>query len=306
MKPIVIAGSSNTDLVAKTSRIPSIGETVIGNDFFTSQGGKGANQAAAAAKLGGEVIFIAKLGDDSFGKSSLESLKKLNINTTYITIARQTPSGVALISIDEVGRNSIIVAPGANSKLSPTDIDQAEEDIKKAGVIVSQLEIPLETVEYIASISKKYNIPFILDPAPARSLTKNLLAMTSIIKPNETEASELTGINVTCKDTAIKAAEKLLEMGPETAIITLGSNGVLIANNGQKTFIDRIKVEAIDSTAAGDAFTGALAFGIAKGASVQEAAEFANFVAALSVTKLGAQQSLPSKNEVDEFIAALS
>lgn len=303
MKPIVIVGSSNTDLVAKTQRIPVVGETIIGDRFFTAQGGKGANQAVAAAKLGGEVVFVAKLGNDSFGEKSFDSFEQLNIKTTHISRIDGVASGVALISIDNSGRNSIIVVPGANSKLLTSDIDLAENDIKNAGVVVCQLEIPIETVQYTATIAQKHYVPFILDPAPARPLSKELLAMTDILKPNEIEAGELTGIKITDDKTALDAADRLINMGVKTAIITLGSRGLLVADAQQNTFIDRIKVDTVDSTAAGDAFTGALAFGIANGQPIVKAAEYANIVASLSTTKFGAQPSLPTKGEVNSFLA---
>ena len=291
------------DLVAKAPRIPVIGETLTGTDFFMIPGGKGANQAVAAAKLGGNVVFVAKLGKDVFASKSLENFKSVNINTKHVEQLDDVPSGIAIIAIDDNGKNIIIVVPGANGKLSPTDVDKAESDIANAGVVVCQLEIPLETVEYAAKISHKNNVPFILDPAPAQPLSDELLSMVDVIKPNETEAETLTGIKVVDQTSANKAADVLLSKGVKNVIITLGEKGFVIANNEAKELIGRIKVQAVDSTAAGDAFTGSLAYGLSTGKSLKDAAIYANAVAALSVTRIGAQSSMPTKEEVDTFIA---
>jgi len=304
-KPIVVIGSSNMDLVAKSHKIPVVGETLTGSDFFMTPGGKGANQAVAAAKLGANVIFIARLGNDVFAEKSLENFKSVNINTKHIAQLDGVPSGVAVIAIDDNGKNIIIVVPGANGKLLPADAEKASADIAAAGVVVCQLEIPIETVEKAAEIAVKNKVPFILDPAPARPLSDKLLSMVDVIKPNETEAQTITGIKVTDVESASKAADWLLGKGVKNVIITLGDKGALLANKSGKETIDRIKVKAVDSTAAGDAFTGALAYGLANGNSLKDAAKYANAVAAISVTRLGAQASMPTKQEVDNFIANL-
>ena len=301
-KKIVVVGSSNMDLVAKAPRIPVPGETIEGSDFFMVPGGKGANQAVAAAKLGSEVIFIARLGKDIFAKKSLENFKSVNIVTKHIEQLEGVPSGTALISIDEQGRNSIVVIPGANGRLSPLDIDKAKEDIVKGSVVVAQLEIPLETVERTAEIASANNIPFILDPAPAKPLNDELLAIVDIIKPNETEAEILTGIAVTDDAGAAKAADVLLGKGVKTVIITLGEKGFLLASKDNKEMIASYKVSAVDTTAAGDAFTGSLAHGLANGMDIRNAAVQANAVAAISVTGYGAQTSMPTFEEVQEFL----
>jgi ribokinase len=303
MKPIVVVGSSNMDLVARSSRIPVPGETLTGTDFFMVPGGKGANQAVAAARLGGKVFFIARLGSDIFGTQSMENFKQVGIHTKYIEQMEGVPSGIALIAIDEKGKNSIIVVPGANGKLSPADVDKAKSDIARAGVVVAQLEVPLETVEHTAALARDCGVPFILDPAPARPLSPVLLSRVSILKPNEIEAEMLTGIKVRDIDSAKKAAGALLAQGIKQVIITLGDRGFLLAADGSMDYIKPHKVRAVDSTAAGDAFTGALALGIADGKDIRQAALFANAVAAVSVTRLGAQSSMPTREEVETFLS---
>lgn len=303
MKPIVIVGSSNMDLVAKALRIPVPGETLTGTDFFMIPGGKGANQAVAAARLGAEVIFVARLGKDVFGAKSLENFKSVQINTKHIQQLDDVPSGIALIAIDDSGRNSIIVVPGANGRLMPADVDQARADIAAAGVVVTQLEVPMATVEHTAELAQENKVPFILDPAPARPLSPALLARVDILKPNEIEAETLTGIKVIDADTAGKAADALLSQGVRQVIITMGKKGFLLAEDDSMDFIEGYKVRAVDSTAAGDAFTGALAFGIASGKSLRQAVLYANAVAAISVTRYGAQSSMPTLNEVQAFLA---
>ena len=301
-KSIVVIGSSNMDLVAKAPKIPVVGETLTGTDFFMAAGGKGANQAVAAAKLGAEVIFVAKLGKDIYATKSLENFKDVGIKTQYVKQIDSTPSGIAIIAIDDNGKNIIIVVPGANGELSPADVDDANGDIATAAVVVAQLEVPMETVMQAAKVAKVHQVPFILDPAPARQLSDELLSMVDIIKPNETEAETLTGIQVTDERSAGKAADVLLSKGVKTVIITLGEKGFLLANKEGKELIANYKVKAVDSTAAGDAFTGGMAYGIALGRSVKDAALYANAVAAISVTCLGAQPSMPTRDEVDNFI----
>jgi ribokinase len=290
------------DLMVKSPRIPAIGETILGGDFIMTPGGKGANQAMAAAKLGAEVYFIARLGDDIFARQSLDNFKKENINTKYVIRTKQAPSGVALITVDDAGNNVIVVAPGANQKLSPDDIKKAESDIASSGALVAQLEIPLETVEFAARLAKKNGILFILDPAPAQTLSPELLKMIDVLTPNETEACILTDIEVTDEESARAAAKKLLEYGVKAVILTLGSKGFLLADNDKMKFAPALKVDSVDTTAAGDAFTASLSVGLAKGKTLYDSAVYANYVAALSVTKIGAQSSMPTSEEVENFI----
>ncbi len=228
-KHIVVVGSSNMDLVAKAPRIPVVGETLTGTDFFMLPGGKGANQAVAAAKLGADVIFVAKLGKDVFASKSLENFKSVNINTKHIEQLEGVPSGIAIIAVDDNGENIIIVVPGANGKLMPADVDKAESDIASAAIVACQLEVPIETVEQAAKIANKNNVPFILDPAPARALGDELLSMVDILTPNETEAEILTSVKVTDEVSAGKAADVLLAKGVKTVIITLGEKGLMLA-----------------------------------------------------------------------------
>ena len=301
-----MVGSSNMDLVVKSPRIPAVGETILGRDFIMTPGGKGANQAVAAAKLGAEVYFIAKLGEDVFAEQSLNNFKKEGVNTKYVIQTEEAPSGVALITVDDAGNNVIVVAPGANQMLSLGDVRKAESDIASSGALVAQLEIPLETVEFAARLANDSGVPFILDPAPAQKLSPELLKMVDVLTPNETEAQILTGIEVTSnRDSARTAAKKLLEYGVKSVILTMGAKGFLLANDDRMESVPAVKVDAVDATAAGDAFTGSLAVGLAQGKTLPDAALFANQVAALSVTKMGAQSSMPAKEEVESFVRAV-
>lgn len=280
-----------------------MGETILGEDFIMTPGGKGANQAVAAAKLGAEVYFIAKLGEDVFAEQSLNNFNKEGVNKKYVIQTEEAPSGVALIIVDDAGNNVIVVAPGANQMLSPEDVKRAESDIASSGALVAQLEIPLETVEFAARLANNCGVLFILDPAPAQKLSPELLKMVDVLTPNETEAQILTGIEVTSnRDSARTAAKKLLEYGVKSVILTMGAKGFLLANDDRMESVPAVKVNAVDATAAGDAFTGSLAVGLAQGWELFDAALFANQVAALSVTKMGAQSSMPAKEEVERFM----
>jgi ribokinase len=299
---IVVVGSSNMDLVVKSPRIPAVGETILGEDFIMTPGGKGANQAVAAAKLGAEVYLVAKLGDDIFAEQSLKNFEKEGVHTEYVIRTREAPSGVALITVDHSGDNVIVVAPGANQRLSPEDVGRARAAIVSSGAVVAQLEVPLETVEFAARLAHSSGVPFILDPAPARKLSPGLLAMVDVLKPNETEAQILTGVEVTNENSARIAAQELLECGVKAVIITMGAKGFLLATSERAEFVPAVKVKAVDATAAGDAFTGSLAVGLAQGKTLRDAALFANHVAALSVMKMGAQSSMPARQEAESFI----
>lgn len=299
---VVVVGSSNMDLVVKSSRIPAVGETILGGDFLMAPGGKGANQAVAAAKLGARVCFVAKLGDDLFGRQSLENFRKEGLDTTHVTLSAEAPSGVALIMVDEAGNNVIAVAPGANARLSAEDVKRAESDIASSGAVVAQLEVPLETIEFAAQLAHVAGVPFVLDPAPAQRLPAELLKMVDVLTPNETEAQILTGIEVHDEKSARAAAEELLSAGVKTVILTMGVQGFLLVDHQRVEFVTARQVDAVDSTAAGDAFTGSLAVGMARGQSLSEAALFANHVAALSVTRMGAQPSMPTLQEVGDFM----
>ncbi len=265
-------------------------------------GGKGANQAVAAAKLGAEVYFVAKLGEDVFGRQSLSNFQKVAVQTKYVVQTKEAPSGVALITVDDAGDNVIVVAPGANLKLSPEDVRKAQSVIASSGAVAAQLEVPLETVEFAARLASDAGVPFILDPAPAQKLSPEFLRMVDVLTPNETEAEILSGIKVTDEKSALVAAKDLLERGVKAVILTMGAKGYLLATKDGTEFVPSVKVDAVDVTAAGDAFTGSLAVGLAQGKTLRDTALFANHVAALSVTKMGAQSSMPDAGQVENFM----
>jgi len=300
---IVVVGSSNTDMVVKSNRLPAPGETVTGGQFVMVPGGKGANQAVAAARLGAEVTFVAKVGADMFGDEAIEGYRREGILTDLVLRDADLHTGVALILVDDGGENLISVASGANHALTPKDVDAAAERVRMAAVMMIQLEIPMDTVIRAAQLAAKVNVPVVLDPAPAPDgpLDAALLEFVTYLTPNETEAQRLTGIEVTDEDSAKAAAEKLLDAGARNAIVTLGGKGALVASTEGSFLVPGYKVEAADSTAAGDAFNGALAAALAAGQSLDEAVRQANLVGALSVTRLGAQPSLPTAEELRRF-----
>jgi len=300
-KPIVVVGSSNMDLVIKTRRIPRPGETILGGEFAMVAGGKGANQAVAAARLGAAVYFVARVGCDPFGDKMLENFRSERINTDYIIRDIKHSSGVAIIVVDEEGENSIVVAAGANGALSPEDVLAAEEVIAEADSLLLQLEIPMETVECAVELAGKHGVRVILDPAPARPLEDELLSRLDIITPNETEAEILTGIGGTDERSARRQAKALRKKGIKTVVLTLGKQGSLVAEGAKVRRFNSPVVESVDSTAAGDCFNGALAAKLATGASLAESIEFASVAAALSTTRLGAQASLPLLIELKQI-----
>ena len=301
-KSVVVVGSSNTDLIIKTSRIPAPGETIIGGEFITAPGGKGANQAVAAARLGAAVTFVAKLGTDDFGNRSCENFAREKIATRFVLRDKKTPSGIAIITVDSKGENSIVVASGSNWNLSPSDINKARKVIDSAGVLLMQLESPLESIKRAADIAYKSGAVLILNPAPARPLPKNLLKRVSILTPNESEISLLTGIEVKDEKSARKAGEAVRKMGVKTVIVTMGKKGALIVSSELVKRIPSKKIKAVDTTAAGDAFNGALAASLVREMPLEKAVEFANHVGALSATKMGAQPSLPKLAEIKKFM----
>ena len=299
MSKIAVIGSSNTDMVIKTAHLPAPGETVLGGQFLMNPGGKGANQAVAAARLGGDVVFVAKVGDDIFGQEAVEGFKSEGINTDYIAVDPDHPSGVATITVDEQGENCIAVASGANSALGPADIDSAATQIEAASVLLMQLETPLGTVEHAASLGRKAGKTVILNPAPAQPLPDDLFALLDVITPNETEAEILTGIKVETEHDAEQAARTLRDKGVGAVIITLGSRGAFVLSESFLGLVPAPKVEPVDTTAAGDTFNGALAVGLAGGQTIEDAVAFANRAAAISVTRLGAQASAPKLEELE-------
>jgi ribokinase len=297
-KKILVAGSSNTDMVVRTEKFPAPGETLLGGTFLMNPGGKGANQAVAAARMGGQVTFVGKFGDDIFGKQAHQLLKEEGINVDFISIDAENPSGVALILVDRLGENEIVVASGSNGTFSPENFDKATTELEKSEFVLLQLEIPLKTVEYIAkqSVLKKKKV--ILNPAPATELPDGLLRNLYLITPNETEAESLTGIKVKDSMSALEAVTILHKKGVEKVIITLGSAGAFLFENGTHEIIPAPQVEAVDTTAAGDTFNGALAVALSEGKTMHDAIVFANRAASLSVTRMGAQSSIPFRREV--------
>ncbi|HVM89826.1 MAG TPA: ribokinase [Puia sp.] len=295
---IVIVGSSNTDMVIKAARLPAPGETILGGNFFMNAGGKGANQAVAAARLGGKVLFIAKTGSDIFGKQAILILRKEGIDVSAILQDKKIPSGIALITVDDKGENSIVVASGANAALLPADIKKVKLSIESASILLMQLETPLNTISYSASVATAKKIKTILNPAPACELPDELLKNTSIITPNEKEAELLTGIPVNNISSAKQAALVLHQKGIPTVIITLGAKGALLYHENKFSEINTAKVKAVDTTAAGDVFNGALAVALAENTPMQNAVNFACKAASISVTRLGAQTSIPFRKEI--------
>jgi ribokinase len=306
MKPyILVIGSSNTDMVAKAARLPAPGETVLGGAFMMAPGGKGANQAVAAARLGADVTFVAKVGNDIFGKQAVDLFKQEGIDTNHIATDPVNPSGIALITVDANGENCIVVASGANASLLPGDLRNAEQRIKNASLILMQLEIPLETVEFVAGLAAVHHIPVILNPAPARALPDELLRETFILIPNQKEAEMLTGIPILDRSGAEAAAKALAGKGVKIVIITMGKAGALLLDNNRFEWVPAPEVTAVDSTAAGDVFCGALTVALSEGKSIKKAVVFACAAAAFSVTRMGAQTSAPGRSEVDKFCPAV-
>jgi ribokinase len=307
-KPIVVVGSINLDLVVGADRIPQVGETIIGSSYKTFHGGKGANQAVAAAKLGHPVSMVGNVGNDAFGNQLRNSLNDAGVDTTYVNTV-EGASGVALITTGRSGENSIVVVPGANSHLTTKQLEEAEPLLQRAGFLLAQLEIPLETVEYLAQFARRHNIPLMLDPGPARELSVTLLRNVTWITPNETEAPRLLKADNENDDNenddqdSYAAADRLLACGVENVLLKLGSRGCVIAQaNRLKRHVPAFSVNAVDTTGAGDAFNAGFAVGLMRGASVGHSAVFASAVAAISVTRPGAQPSMPTGPEVEAFL----
>lgn len=298
MKKIIVIGSSNMDMVVRTSHIPVPGETILGGEFFMNQGGKGANQAIAVQRLGGNVIFVAKLGDDILGRQSLDYFKKEGIDTRYITLDKEAASGVALISVDNQAENSIVVASGANMRLNEEDVDRVLGEMSEGDILLMQLEIPLQTVEYAAAKAREKGVKVILNPAPARSLPKSLLENLYMITPNRIEAEMLTGIPILTEPDVESAAKGINAMGVKNVIITLGSRGSYIREESICYRAEAFEVEPVDTTAAGDTFNGALCVGLAEGMKLEEAVTLASKASSIAVTRMGAQASIPYRKEL--------
>lgn len=298
MKKIIVIGSSNVDMVVRTSHLPAPGETILGGEFFMNQGGKGANQAVAIKRLGGNLIFMAKLGNDVLGRQSVGYFKKEGIDTRYIALDEDSASGVALISVDDHAENSIVVASGANMLLNEQDVDKMLEEMCEGDILLMQLEIPLQTVEYAARKAFGKGVKVVLNPAPARSLPKELFRHLYMVTPNRIEVEMLTGIKIANDADVEKVAEEICAMGVKNVIITLGSKGCLIREEGVSYRIDAFKVEPVDTTAAGDTFNGALCVGLSEGMDLKQAAVMASKASSIAVTRMGAQSSIPYREEL--------
>ena len=299
---IVVVGSVNTDMVVKALRLPAPGETVTGGRFLMAGGGKGANQAVAAARLGAQVTLVAKVGRDVFGNEAIENFRREGINTDRILRDPENATGVALILVDGQGENLISVASGANHALTPAEIDQAADCIRGSDILMLQLEIPLDTVHRAAEIASEAGVPVILNPAPAAPLPEGLLRLVTYLTPNESEAGQLAGIAVSDETSARQAAERLLTAGTSHVIITLGAKGAQWTSAAGTVLIPSVAVSAVDTTAAGDAFNGGLAWALGCDLPLKEAVRQACLVGALSATRLGAQPSLPTKDHLLQFI----
>lgn len=297
---IFVIGSCNTDMVVRSERIPALGETILGGRFMMNPGGKGANQAVAAARLGGNTTLVARVGNDMFGSKSVELYKKDGIDTSAIVIDDKAPSGVALIMVDAKGENCISVAKSANDELSVEQVKAIENKMNKDDILVVQLEIPQETVDYAVRVAHERGLRVILNPAPARTLPSSIYSVLYMIVPNETEASLLTGVEVIDTDSAKAAAAILSSRGVKTVVITMGRQGALVYEDGACELVPAFKVKAADTTAAGDTFCGAVAVALSEGRSVREAVLFGNRASSIAVTRLGAQASVPTRAEVDE------
>ncbi|SDL76959.1 ribokinase [Romboutsia lituseburensis] len=300
MEKICVIGSLNMDLVVNVCEMPKKGQTLIGSKFREIPGGKGGNQAVAASRLGGDVCMIGKVGNDGFGESLLKQLKADNVNTKYVQV-EEGPSGVALITVDENAENAIVVSPGANFKLTETDIDKCIDAIKESATVVIQLETPVDTIKYALEKSKELGKFTILNPAPAVKLSDDIIKNVDLLTPNETELEILSGVSINCEDDIKKAANIMIEKGVKQLIVTLGSKGSLYLDKDTMEFKKSYKVDAVDTTAAGDSYTGALSVALSQNKSIDEAMDFASKVGALCVTKVGAQTSIPNLYDLENY-----
>lgn len=298
MAKILVVGSSNTDLVVKTERFPQPGETVVGRDFFLFQGGKGANQAVAAARMGGKVAFISRVGADLFGGQTKEALEREGISTAWMSMDASSPTGVAMITVNEQGENHIVVVPGANANLLPEALDEAQDVLLDSEVWLCQLEIPVETAAYLAEKAKSFLKKLILNPAPATDLPESVYQHLFLITPNETEASLLSGLPCEQEADYPRVAQWFLDKGVQQVVITLGEKGAFFKNAELELRIPAPPVTAIDTTAAGDVFNGTLAVALAEGQFWEKALQTAIQAASLSVTRMGAQASAPYRSEL--------
>jgi ribokinase len=299
---IVVVGSLNMDLVTRAERIPQPGETILGGDLQTFPGGKGANQAVAARRIGAQVAMIGRVGQDAFAAPLLQALGNAGVDSSHVLQDPSAATGVAIIVVDQKGQNSIVVCSGANAHLSPQDIRSAESTIAGADALLLQLESPLETVREAAEIARDHGVRVILNPAPARPLPEALLRNVDVLVPNESEASLLTGLPVKDIPQVEAAAARLHEMGAEAVVVTLGERGALYLYKGESHRVPAFEVTPVDTTAAGDAFMGGFAVALAEGKPFAEAVRWGNAAGALATTKMGAQPSLPERGAVENLI----
>ena len=300
MKNICVIGSLNMDLVVNVDTMPKPGQTIIGSNFKEVPGGKGANQAVAMARLNGNVSMIGKVGEDGFGQTLINSLKNDKVDTTYIKTTKGA-TGVALITVDKNAQNSIVVSPGANFEVKEEDIDNNIEAIENSDIVVLQLETPLNTIKYALNKAKELNKYTILNPAPAVKLDDEIIKNVDLLTPNETELEIISGVSIETEEDIQKAAQIMIEKGVKELIVTLGSKGSLYINKEKSMFKKAYKVEAVDTTAAGDSYTGALAVALSQDNGIEDSMDFASKVGALSVLKEGAQSSLPTLEDVKNF-----
>jgi len=300
-RKIIVVGSTNMDMVVRTNHFPAAGETVLGGKFYMNLGGKGANQAVAAARLGATVQFISSVGNDIFGKDALQQFKNENIDISAVRIDQNEKTGVALITVDINAENTIVVASGANENLYFDNLTELDNHISRGSIVLMQLEIPLNTIEKICVHAKEKGATVILNPAPAQMLTPAILQSLDIITPNQHEAELLSGVKVVDIHSAELAAIKLRDLGPKSVIITMGKEGAFLLTSEEKRHFPAIKVKPIDTTAAGDVFNGALVAGLSQGISLVECIVFANRAAAIAVTRQGAQDSAPTLQEMEIF-----
>ena len=301
---VVVVGSYNTDMTIKSKKLPGPGETVIGGHFSTGGGGKGANQAIAAARIGAEVTFVARVGNDLLGSEGIKRLNEEHINTKYIYRDNELPTGVAFIVVDDKGENSIVVASGANANLSPTDIESASDEISSADILLIQLESPIESVYASIKSAHDNGVTVILNPAPAQELDNHILRYVDIITPNIVEAEMLTGIKVTDVNSLQSIVNRFFDYGINDVIITLGSKGYFAGAHDAMKIIPALNVAPIDTTGAGDVFSGSLAAFLSEGMTIEKAARMANAAASVSVTRLGAQDGAPKRVEIENFVAS--
>jgi ribokinase len=300
---IAVVGSLNMDLVARSPRIPRPGETIIGGEYRHVPGGKGANQAVAAARLGAEVAMVGRLGRDAFGDQLRSNLATGGVDTSFVLQDAGIATGVALIVVDDAGQNSIVVAAGANTRLSPADVDAAARALGGADVLLLQLEIPLDTAIRAAEVAHRHRVTVILNPAPARVLPPHLLSMVDVLIPNESEAALLTGMPVDSQSEAQDAAAALLQLGVGAAVLTLGERGALLAHEGNLQLAPAFPVQPVDTTAAGDAFVASFAVALAEGSTMADAVRWGNAAGALTTTQHGAQPALPTRAAVEQLLA---